>query len=65
MPFPQTVLSRSYIYIYKYICIYICIYIYIYINIYIYIYNIYIYHVEELPEPPSQISAILSTHLLM
>ena len=22
----------------------------------------YIYHAEELPEPPSQISAILSTH---
>ena len=23
----------------------------------------YIYHAEELPEPPSEISAILSTHL--
>ena len=25
----------------------------------------YIYHAEELTEPPSQISAILSRHLLM
>ena len=26
--------------------------------------QLYIYHAEELPEPPSEISAIFSTHLL-